>query len=73
MFGAMQVAKRIPFDDNPEYIIYARAAYVAAQVFCLLINYYCTFMVITGKGRWRRSCQTHTDVYTFSVSGKEGK
>ncbi|UZJ57259.1 hypothetical protein CBS101457_006579 [Exobasidium rhododendri] len=45
MFGAMQVAKRIPFDDNPEYILYARVAYVAAQVFCLLVNYYCTFMV----------------------------
>lgn len=45
MFGAMQVAKRIPFDDKPEYIMYARAAYVAAQVICLLINYYCAFRV----------------------------
>jgi hypothetical protein len=39
MFGAMQVAKRIPFDDKPEYILYARAAYVGAQLLCLLINY----------------------------------
>jgi hypothetical protein len=45
MFGAMQVAKRIPFEDNPEYIIYARVAYVAAQLFCVLLNYYCAFRV----------------------------
>lgn len=45
MFGSMQVAKRIPFDDHPEYIVYARAAYVAAVLFCLLINYYCAFKV----------------------------
>lgn len=45
MFGAMQVAKRIPFDDNPEYITYARIAYVSAQLICILINYYCSFRV----------------------------
>ncbi|PWN41176.1 putative PHO88-involved in phosphate transport [Ceraceosorus guamensis] len=45
MFGAMQVAKRIPFDDKPEYIQYARAAYVAAQLFCVLINYFISLRV----------------------------
>lgn len=45
MFGAMQVAKRVPFDDHPEYITYARAAYVAAQLICVLIGYYCAFRV----------------------------
>ncbi|PKI84554.1 hypothetical protein MVES_001745 [Malassezia vespertilionis] len=27
MFGAMQVSKRIPFEDHPEYVHYARMAY----------------------------------------------
>lgn len=73
MFGSMQVAKLIPFDDNPEYIMYARAAYVIAQLACLLINYYCTFRVRTrccvGKrGRW-----TDTPFCPFPPSGKEGQ
>lgn len=45
MFGAMQVAKRIPFDEQPEYIIYARIAYATAQAICLLINYFCAWKV----------------------------
>lgn len=45
MMGAMQVAKRIPFDENPEYLTYARIAYVAAQVIVLLINYYISMKV----------------------------
>ncbi|SPO21786.1 probable PHO88 - involved in phosphate transport [Ustilago trichophora] len=45
MFGAMQVAKRIPFDDKPEYITYARAGYVAVQLLCLALYYYCSMRV----------------------------
>ena len=45
MFGAMQVAKRIPFDDNPDYINYARAGYVAVQLLCLAMYYYCSMRV----------------------------
>jgi hypothetical protein len=56
MFGTMQVAKRIPFEDKPEYIIYARIAYVAAQLLCLLINYYCTFMVGYNESAENRDC-----------------
>ncbi|PWN50385.1 putative PHO88-involved in phosphate transport [Violaceomyces palustris] len=45
MFGAMQIAKRIPFEENPDYILYARAAYVAAQLTCLAIFYFCSIKV----------------------------
>lgn len=45
MFGAMQVAKRIPFDDKPEYITYARAGYVAVQLLTLLMYYYCSLRI----------------------------
>ena len=45
MFGAMQVAKRIPFDDHPEYITYARGIYLAAQLACLAVFYFCQIRV----------------------------
>lgn len=50
MMGAMQVAKRIPFDENPEYLTYARIVYVAAQVVVLLINYFIS-MKVSGRAR----------------------
>lgn len=45
MQGAMQVAKRIPFEEEPQYLLYARVAYVSAQVICLLINYFISLKV----------------------------
>lgn len=45
MFGAMQVAKRIPFEDNPDYLLYARISYVSAQLLCLSIFYYCSMRI----------------------------
>ncbi|KDN46999.1 putative PHO88-involved in phosphate transport [Tilletiaria anomala UBC 951] len=45
MFGAMQVAKKIPFDDNPEIVVYARLGYVSAQLLCLGVFYYCSIRV----------------------------
>ena len=45
MFGAMQVAKRIPFDENPEYVLYARLVYAASQLACLAVFYYCSIQV----------------------------
>lgn len=65
MFGAMQVAKRIPFEDQPEYIVYARAAYVAAQLFCLLINYYCTFRVSLPLKKGREESLMDVDIVQF--------
>ncbi|KZW02818.1 inorganic phosphate transporter [Exidia glandulosa HHB12029] len=37
--GAMQVARKIPFDD-PQTLLYVRIAYVATQVITLLVYYY---------------------------------
>ncbi|KAI0688691.1 inorganic phosphate transporter [Cerioporus squamosus] len=37
--GAMQLAKRVPFDD-PEVLTYVRIAYVATQVTVLAVYYY---------------------------------
>lgn len=51
----MQVAKRIPFEDKPEYILYARAAYVAAQLTCLALFYFCSIKVSLEAGA-RASC-----------------
>lgn len=45
MFGAMQVAKRIPFDENPEYVRYAQLVYVTSQLLCLAVFYYCSIQV----------------------------
>lgn len=45
MFGAMQVAKRIPFDDHPEYVRYAQVAYLASQLLCLAVFYFCSLQV----------------------------
>ncbi|PWN30664.1 putative PHO88-involved in phosphate transport [Jaminaea rosea] len=45
MQGAMQVAKRIPFEEEPQYLLYARVAYVSAQVICLLINYFISLKI----------------------------
>ncbi|CAO1624060.1 unnamed protein product [Sympodiomycopsis kandeliae] len=45
MMGAMQVAKRIPFEENPEYLTYARIVYVAAQITVLLINYFISMKI----------------------------
>ncbi len=47
MFGAMQVAKKIPFDDQPELITYGRIAYVSSQLLCLGVFYYCSIRVST--------------------------
>lgn len=45
MFGAMQVAKKIPFEEQPEMVTYARIAYVSVQLFVLGLFYYCTLRV----------------------------
>lgn len=45
MFGAMQLAKRIPFDDQPEYVRYAQIAYVASQLLCLAVFYFCSLQI----------------------------
>ena len=45
MFGAMQVAKRIPFDDHPEYVRYAQLGYATAQLLCLAVYYFCSVQV----------------------------
>lgn len=45
MMGAMQIAKRIPFEEEPQYLLYARVAYISAQVICLLINYFISLKV----------------------------
>ncbi|KAF9021644.1 inorganic phosphate transporter [Hymenopellis radicata] len=42
--GAMQVARKIPFDD-PDVLNYARIGYVAAQVIILCIYYYVSFAI----------------------------
>ena len=55
MFGAMQVAKRIPFDENPEYVRYAQLVYVTSQLLCLAVFYYCSIQV-------RRSCTAHPQI-----------
>lgn len=49
MMGAMQVAKRIPFEEEPQYVLYARIAYVTAQVLCLLVNYFISLKVSNGE------------------------
>ncbi|CAD6883919.1 unnamed protein product [Tilletia laevis] len=45
MLGANQLVKRIPFDEQPELVIYARIAYVTAQVLCLAIFYFCSIRI----------------------------
>ena len=45
MFGAMQLSKRIPFDDKPEYVRYAQMAYLASQILCLAVFYFCSLQV----------------------------
>jgi Phosphate transport (Pho88) len=45
MFGAMQVAKKIPFDDNPDLVTYARIGYISAQLLCLGVFYFCSIKV----------------------------
>ncbi|KAK0556972.1 phosphate transporter (Pho88) [Tilletia horrida] len=45
MLGANQLVKRIPFDDHPEYVQYARIAYVSAQLLCLAIFYFCSIRI----------------------------
>lgn len=47
MMGAMQIAKRIPFDEQPQFLLYARIVYISAQVICLLINYFISLKVRT--------------------------
>ncbi|WFD34062.1 phosphate transporter (Pho88) [Malassezia cuniculi] len=45
MFGAMQIAQRIPFDDKPEYVTYARTGYICAQLTCIAVYYFCSIQV----------------------------
>lgn len=45
MFGAMQVAKKIPFEEQPELVTYARIGYVAVQALLLALFYYCSLKV----------------------------
>ena len=45
MFGVMQLVKRIPFDDQPEYVMYARVGYLAAQLACLAVYYFCSIQI----------------------------
>ena len=47
LFGAMQVANRIPFDDHPEYVTYARICYATSQLLCLAVFYYCSLQVLS--------------------------
>lgn len=49
MFGAMQVAKRIPFDENPEYVRYAQLVYITSQLLCLAVFYYCSIQVRVNR------------------------
>ncbi|GBE90014.1 SRP-independent targeting protein [Sparassis crispa] len=42
--GAMQVARKIPFDD-PQVLLYARIGYVAAQVIILAVYYYVSMKI----------------------------
>lgn len=41
MFGVMQVAKKIPFEEQPELINYARIAYVTVQLLVVGLFFYC--------------------------------
>lgn len=41
MFGVMQMAKKIPFEEQPELINYARIAYVSVQVLVVALFLYC--------------------------------
>ncbi|KAL4402575.1 phosphate transporter (Pho88) [Malassezia pachydermatis] len=41
----MQVAKRIPFDDHPEYVRYAQLGYATAQLLCLAVYYFCSVQI----------------------------
>ncbi|KAI3620369.1 hypothetical protein CBS9595_002336 [Malassezia furfur] len=45
MFGVMQLAKRIPFEENPDYVTYARIGYLAAQLACLAVYYFCSIQI----------------------------
>ncbi|KAL9932227.1 hypothetical protein V8E36_008999 [Tilletia maclaganii] len=45
MLGANQLVKRIPFDEHPEYVNYARIAYISAQLLCLLVFYICSIRI----------------------------
>ncbi|KAE8210991.1 hypothetical protein CF319_g5698 [Tilletia indica] len=45
MLGANQLVKRIPFEEHPEYVIYARVAYITAQLACLAIFYFCSIRI----------------------------
>lgn len=47
MFGAMQIAKKIPFEEQPELVNYARIAYISVQICCLALFYLCTLKVKT--------------------------
>ncbi|RDB30210.1 Inorganic phosphate transport protein PHO88 [Hypsizygus marmoreus] len=42
--GAMQVARKIPFDD-PQILLYVRIAYVAAQLLALGVYYYVSLKI----------------------------
>ncbi|KIM35970.1 hypothetical protein M413DRAFT_449437 [Hebeloma cylindrosporum] len=42
--GAMQIARKIPFDD-PDVLIYVRIAYVLSQVIALGIYYYVSLII----------------------------
>ncbi|KAF8604495.1 putative PHO88-involved in phosphate transport [Ceratobasidium sp. AG-I] len=42
--GAMQVARKIPFDD-PEVLFYVRVGYVAAQVICLATFFFVSYKI----------------------------
>jgi hypothetical protein len=44
MMGAMQLSKKIPFEE-PQVVLYARVAYISAQILCLLINYFISVKV----------------------------
>lgn len=45
MFGVMQLAKRIPFEENPDYVTYARIGYLVAQLACLAVYYFCSIQI----------------------------
>lgn len=46
--GAMQLARKIPFDD-PQTLLYVRVAYVATQAITLLVYYYCASKIRAKK------------------------
>jgi len=46
--GAMQLARKIPMDSDPNALLYVRIGYITSQLLCLAVYYY-TSMKIKQK------------------------